>query len=258
MVPELKIQSNAAYCNKKQGETPMAVPGNLRGCADPGRASELALQGAGRGLEAQEAGRTIRCIEVRPGQGGQTNQRNEGQRPMKTNPSDELKAPLAAAENIEACLANEAKLLRDSGDEKNALQKVIDISDGGQLARMATLLVIEQVGQPRRTYRHQEQESALKTLVDSSQSFVSNVFAPRLRDMEARAVVVVETNMDKHFSNKDALRSAVQHSTELQALGPIKEAAHMFSYRTDDAIRLAKILLEGWRAADAFEAKYLS
>jgi hypothetical protein len=38
----------------------------------------------------------------------------------------------------------------------------------------------------------------------------------------------------------------------------IKEAAHMFSYQTDDAIRLAKILLEGWRAADAFEAKYLS
>jgi hypothetical protein len=139
--------------------------------------------------------------------------------------SGELKADLDKCESIEASLVSEAKLLRDSADERDALQKTIEISDSGQLARMTTLLTISQVGQDRRTFRHQERDSALKVLVDSSQSFVSKVFAPRLRDMEARAVVKVEGNMSKHFSNKDSLRSAVQHSTELQALGPIKDNA---------------------------------
>jgi hypothetical protein len=177
---------------------------------------------------------------------------------MKTNPSDELKAHLAAAENIEASLISEAKLLRESADEQNALQRTIDISDFGQLQRMTALLTIEQVGQARRTYRHQECDSALKALVDSSQDFLGKVFSPRLRDLEARAVVKVEAKISKHFTDKDALRSAVQHSTEFQVLGPIQKAAHMFSYQTDDAVRLAKILLEGWRAADAFESKFLS
>src|ERR1035438_8420769 len=72
--------------------------------------------------------------------------------------TDELKGVLDNAEAIEASLIKEAKLLRDSADELHAFQKTIDLSDFAQVQRMTRLLTIAQVGNVRRTHRHQEKE----------------------------------------------------------------------------------------------------
>src|ERR1017187_9376484 len=151
----INVEADAPWCNKKQGETPMAVPGNLRGCADSGRASELALQDAGRDLEPQESGRAICCTEGGAGQGGQNNKSNQRQRSMKTDMTQELKSALDKCEAIEAALIKERKFLEDSATELHALQHTIELSDLAQVQRMTTLLTIAEVGGPRRTYRHQ-------------------------------------------------------------------------------------------------------
>src|ERR1035437_6201887 len=119
----LHMVTDAVCFNKEQGETPMAVPGDLRGCADSGRASQLALQGVGRDLEAQESGRALRRAEGRPGRDGQDNQRNQGSRSMKTNAAQEVKSDLDRCEAIAASLVKEAKLLVDSTAEQNSLQR---------------------------------------------------------------------------------------------------------------------------------------
>jgi hypothetical protein len=95
-------------------------------------------------------------------------------------------------------------------------------------------------------------------LVSISQGFVSNAFAPRLRDLNARAADKVEKKLKQHFPDKDALQSAVQHSTELLALAPILRNAAIHDYSVDGAIHQAKLLLEAWTAADAFESQHLS
>jgi hypothetical protein len=175
----------------------------------------------------------------------------------KTTRSADIESVLNKCEAIEASLIKEAKLLGDFATELNALQKSIDISDVGQVQRMTTLLTISQVGGQRRTYRHQEMETAQKALIGSSQSFASKVFAPRLRDMRARALLKVEGKLHQHFPEKEALRTAAHQSTELSELAPIEAGAVMSSYGTDDAMRQAKILLAAWSAADAFEQKHL-
>jgi hypothetical protein len=176
----------------------------------------------------------------------------------KTTPSADIESALDKCESIQTALAKEEKLLRDSTAEQNSLQKTIDISDPVQLQRMATLLTIAQVGGPRRTYRHQERETALKALRDLSQSFLSKTLAPRLRDMEARALAKVEGKLKQHFPEEDALRSAANHSTELSALARIRALAVIDDYGIDEAMRQAKRLLEVWKAADAFEQQHLS
>jgi hypothetical protein len=177
---------------------------------------------------------------------------------MRTNPSDELKAHLAAAENIEASLAGEEKLLRDSADEQHALQHTIELSDSGQLQRMTALLTIAQVGQARRTHRHHEMETARKALVDASAHFVKTALAPRLQQLESRAFAKVEGKLKPHFADADSLRSAAHSSRELSELTAIKNEAILRSYGTDDAIREARRLLKAWNDADAFEQKHLS
>ena len=163
-----------------------------------------------------------------------------------------------AVESIEASLANEAKLLRDSADETHALQKTIDISDSGQLARMTSLLTIEAVGQARRGFRHQEMEAAQKALVDASAHFAKTALAPRCQQLESRARAKVSDKLKKHFPDDDARQSAVQHSPEFAALAPIEGRAVVRDYSPDGAIRQAKVLLDAWTAADAFEQQFLS
>jgi hypothetical protein len=200
--------------------------------------------------------------EIFPAWGGAwtDNYNNTMNRTMnpKTNPADELNTALANCEAVEAALSKEAKFLVDSSAELRTLQKTIDISDVSQVHQMGTLLTIAQVGSPRRVFRHQENMIAQKALIDISQSFVSKVFVPRLRDLQARATAKVEAKLKLLFPDKEALRSAAQHSTELLALAQIEMQAKIFSYQQDDAIRQAKILLKAWEAADAFEQLHLS
>jgi hypothetical protein len=177
---------------------------------------------------------------------------------MSKNATQELESALEKCEAIEASLTKEKKLLEDSAAELNALQKTIEVSDVGQLQRMTTLLTIAQVGGSRRTYRHQEFADARKALVDVSRQFVGTVFAPRLRQLESRAIAKVEKKLGQHFPDKDALRSAVQHSTEMLKLAPIQAQTVIQDYSTDGGMRLAKGLLEAWSAADAFEADQLN
>jgi hypothetical protein len=177
---------------------------------------------------------------------------------MKNNGNHELQSALKECEAIQASLLKEEKLLKDSAAELNSLQRTIDISDVGQLQRMTILQTISQVGSPRRAHRHKENETALKALVATSQSFVSKVFAPRLRDLNARAVAKVEGKVKQHFPDKEALQAAVQHSTELLALAPILRCAVIRDYGVDGAIRQAELLLEAWSDADAFEQQHLS
>ena len=176
---------------------------------------------------------------------------------LKTNPTDEIKAALDKCEAIEASLLKEAKFLSDSSAELNALQKSIDVSDTAQVQRMTTLLTISQVGVPRRTYRHQEAESAKTALVDCGRGFTSGALAPRLRDIETRIRARVEEKLKPHFPEAGALRIASNHSTELSALASIQQQAVIRDYSGDGAVRQAKLLLEAWGAADAFELQHL-
>jgi hypothetical protein len=68
----------------------------------------------------------------------------------------------------------------------------------------------------------------------------------------------VEKKLKPHFPEPDALSSAATHSTELSALAPIQSHAVVHDYSTDGAQRQAKLLLEAWIAADAFEQQHLS
>jgi hypothetical protein len=176
----------------------------------------------------------------------------------KTNPANELKTALEKCLGIEASLIKEAKLLADSAAELNALQHTIEISDVAQLQRMTTLLTIAQVGGSRRTYRHQENETARKALSAHCQSFVREALAPRLRDLEARARARVEKKLKPHFPEADALSSAASHSTEISALAPIQAHAVIHDYSADGAMGQAQLLLAAWAAADAFEQNHLS
>jgi hypothetical protein len=179
---------------------------------------------------------------------------------MKTNtiPTADLASALEKCQGIEASLLKEEGLLKDSAAELNALQRTIDVSDVGQVQRMTTLLTIAEVGGPRRTYRHQENETAKKALIAHCQSFAKEHFAPRCRQLETRARAKVEQKLKQHFPDRDALQSAINHSTELAALAPIQAQAVIRDYSTDGAIRQAKVLLEASAAADSFEAKHLS
>ena len=176
----------------------------------------------------------------------------------ETNPAAEIKAALDKCEAIEASLLKEAKFLTDSSAELSALQKTIDVSDTTQVQRMTTLLTISAVGGPRRTYRHQEKETSLKALVDANRHFATTHLSPRCRALEARARAKVEQKLKPHFPEADALRSGANHSTELSALASIQGQAVVRDYSADGAIRQAKLLLEAWSAADAFESQYLS
>jgi hypothetical protein len=237
----------------------MAVQGNMRGFSDSGRASQLALQGVGRDLEAQESGRALCRVEGGAGQNGQKNYGTKDQKEMKTNAAQELKSALDKCEDIEASLVKESKLLGDSAAELDALQRIIEISDTGQLQRMVTLLAIAQVGGTRRSYRHHEMDAAQKALTAHCQIFVREALAPRLRDLEVRARARVEMKLKPHFPpESDALRAASNHSTELTALTPIQADVVIHDYSEDGAMRQAKILLDAWAAAGAFEVKHLS
>jgi|ERR1035437_1597498 hypothetical protein len=101
----------------------------------------------------------------------------------KTNPTDALTAALERCQGIEAALASEQKTIKDADAELNSLQRTIDVSDLAQVRRMTELLTITEVGNPRRTYRHQEMENAEKALVAQCQSFVREALAPRLSDL---------------------------------------------------------------------------
>jgi hypothetical protein len=68
----------------------------------------------------------------------------------------------------------------------------------------------------------------------------------------------VESKLKAHFPEPDALSSAANHSTEMSALAPIQAHAVIHDYSADGAMRQAKLLLEAWSAADAFEAQHLS
>jgi hypothetical protein len=178
---------------------------------------------------------------------------------MKTNtiPTSDLQSALDKCEAIEASLVKEAKLLADSAAELNTLQRTIDISDIAQVQRMTPLLTIERVGGPRRSYRHQENETAKKALVAHCATFAKEHLAPRLRQLETRARAKVEQKLKQHFADKESLQSATNHSTELAALAPIQAQVIIHDYSTDGAIHQAKVLLEAWAAADSFEAKHL-
>jgi hypothetical protein len=176
----------------------------------------------------------------------------------KTNPTDEIRAALDKCEGIEASLIKEVKFLSDSSAELNALQKTIDVWDVAQVQRMTALLTISQVGGPRRTYRHQEAEAAKTALVDCCRGFSTGALAPRLRDIEARTRARVEEKLKPHFPEAEALRSASSHSPELSALALIQQHVVIRDYSPDGALRQAKLLLEAWSAADAFESQYLS
>ena len=175
---------------------------------------------------------------------------------MKTNAAQELQSALTKCESIEASLVKEAKLLVDSAVELNTLQKTIDISDVSQVQRMGTLLTIAAVGGPRRTYRHQENETAKKALTEACQSFSRKGFGPRLRDMEARTLGKVKEKLKPHFPHEESLL-ACHHSPELSALTEIGAHEVLRDYSPLGAIKQATILLEAWAAADKFEAQYL-
>lgn len=176
----------------------------------------------------------------------------------KTNPDSELKSIPDNAEAIEASLIKEAKFLRDSADELHAFQKTVDLSDFAQVQRMTGLLTIAQVGNVRRTHRHHAKDIALAALIAENAQFAKTALYPRCQQLEARARARAEKKLKPHFADEDALRIAVQHSTELSALAPIREREVIHDYSANGAIRTAKLLLGAWAAADAFEAKYLS
>jgi hypothetical protein len=177
---------------------------------------------------------------------------------MNKNATQELESALEKSEAIEDSLIKERKLLDDSAAELNTLQRTINLSDVGQLQRMTTLLTIAQVGVPRRTYRQQESEAARSALVDVCRQFVGTVFAPRCRQLESRTLAKVEEKLGQHFPDRDALRSAVQHSTEMLKLAPIQAQAAIRDYGAEAAMRTAKLLLEAYRGADSFESECLS
>jgi hypothetical protein len=176
---------------------------------------------------------------------------------VNTNPSNELKAVLDNCEGIAASLIAEDKFLKESSAELHAFKKTVNFSDSAQALRMAVLLAISMVGQERRKFRHQEMETAQTALIDCCKSFSTGDLAPRLRDIEARTRVRVEEKLKQHFPESDARRSASDHSPALMALALIQQHVVIRDYSIDGAVRQAKLLLEAWSAADAFEAKHL-
>src|ERR1035438_4154262 len=157
----------------------------------------------------------------------------ESDKPMEPtmNPAHELKTGLDNCESIETSLAKEAKLLSDSAAEHNDLLKTIDISDPGQLQRMATLLTISAVGSARRTYRHGENATAQTALVAACSKFAKEQLAQRCRQLEARVRARVEKKLKPHFADTDALQSAASQATELSALAQIQSRADRKSTR---------------------------
>jgi hypothetical protein len=141
---------------------------------------------------------------------------------MKTDMTQELKSALDKCEAIEAALIKERKFLEDSATELHALQHTIEVSDLAQVQRMTTLLTIAQVGGTRRTYGHQELETARTVLIAANTEFAKRSLAPRCQQHESRALAKVEGKLKPHFPDEDALRRAAFESKEMSALVPIQ------------------------------------
>ena len=183
--------------------------------------------------------------------GAEGSQAEEKPKPETQNPKLKLESAIAAWRSSQTELSDLDKLLAEKSARQATLETTGDLSDPAVLAEVGALQILTNLLPRRITAKKQAEIDAENAVIHTTNQFIREHLAPRVRDLAARTRTTVEAELSPHFRDPAALIRAVAGSERVQRTGALLWPTTITPSR--GTMEHAQGALKAWSDVDKFE-----